>query len=175
MTSLFDKRTKSETLAPAETDTGGPKDSICGNLLQAFRDKPKQWDAWNIDEDFEKEHWDLDKADEVTLVESGPLRAILRVKNHFQNSTFMRDITITAGSPRVDVNMTADWHEKHILLKVAGPPETHTEKAAFEITYRSIEPPPARQTSAEKTQFAVPALQWAESSGATSGGIGLIE
>jgi len=58
-----------------------------GNLLQAFRDKPKQWDAWNIDEDFEKEHWDLDKADEVTLVESGPLRAILRVKNHFQNST----------------------------------------------------------------------------------------
>jgi len=77
----------------------------CGNLLQAFRDKPKQWDAWNIDEDFEKEHWDLDKADEVTLVESGPLRAILRVKNHFQNSTFVRDITVTAGSPRVDVNM----------------------------------------------------------------------
>src|SRR5271165_577187 len=77
MTSLFDKRSGTESLAPAETDTGGPKTSTCGNLLQTFVDKPKQWDAWNIDADFEKQHWDLDKADEVKLVESGPLRAVI--------------------------------------------------------------------------------------------------
>src|SRR5262249_9591569 len=46
MTSLFDKRSQTEALAPAETDSGGPKDSVCGNLLQAFSDKPKRWDAW---------------------------------------------------------------------------------------------------------------------------------
>jgi alpha-mannosidase len=169
MTSLFDKRTNSETLAPAETDTGGPKDSICGNLLQAFRDKPKQWDAWNIDEDFEKEHWDLDKADEVALVENGPLRAILRVKNHFQNSAFVRDITVTAGSPRVDVNMTADWHEKHILLKVAMPLAAHNNMATFEIPYGSIERPTTRNTRAEQGKFEVPALHWADLSDANHG------
>jgi alpha-mannosidase len=169
MTSLFDKRTTSETLAPAETDTGGPKDSTCGNLLQAFRDKPKQWDAWNIDEDFEKEHWDLDKADEVTLVESGPLRAVLRVKNHFQNSTFVRDITVTAGSPRVDVNMTSDWHEKHILLKVAMPLSAHNRMATFEIPYGSIERPTTRNTRAEQGKFEVPALHWADLSDANHG------
>ena len=27
------------------------------------------------------------------------------------------------GVPRVDVHMQADWHEKHILLKVAFPAE----------------------------------------------------
>ena len=80
MTSLFDKRSGTEALAPAETDTGGPKTSTCGNLLQTFVDKPKQWDAWNIDADFEKQHWDLDKADEVELVESGPLRAVIQIK-----------------------------------------------------------------------------------------------
>jgi alpha-mannosidase len=169
MTSLFDKRAKSETLAPAETDTGGPKDSICGNLLQAFRDKPKQWDAWNIDEDFEKEHWDLDKPDEVTLVESGPLRAVLRVKNHFQNSTFVRDITVTAASSRVDVQMTADWHEKHILLKVAMPVAAHNKMATFEIPYGSIERPTTRNTRAEQGKFEVPALQWADLSDANHG------
>ena len=169
MTSLFDKRTKSETLAPAETDSGGPKDSICGNLLQTFRDKPKQWDAWNIDEDFEKEHWDLDKADEVTLVESGPLRAILRIKNHFQNSTFVRDIMVTAGSPRVDVKTTADWHEKHILLKVAMPLAAHNKMATFEIPYGSIERPTTRNTRAEQGKFEVPALQWADISDANHG------
>ena len=54
MTSLFDKRSQTEALAPAETDTGGPQDRVCGNLLQTFVDKPKKWDAWNIDADFER-------------------------------------------------------------------------------------------------------------------------
>ena len=138
MTSLFDKSSGTEALAPAETDTGGPKNSVCGNLLQTFVDKPKRWDAWNIDADFEKQHWDLDKADEVKLVENGPLRAVIRVKNHFQNSTFVRDITLYAGVPRVDVKMQAEWHEKHILLKVAFPVSAHNDKATYEIPYGSV-------------------------------------
>ena len=169
MTSLLDKRTNIETLAPSESDTGGPKDSVCGNLLQAFRDKPKQWDAWNIDADFEKEHWDLTQPDEVKLVENGSLRAVLRIKNHFENSTFVRDIILTAGSPRVDVKMTADWHEKHILLKVAFPVSVHSDKATFEIPYGAIERPTTRNTRAEQGKFEVPALQWADLSDARHG------
>jgi alpha-mannosidase len=162
MTSLFDKRTNTEALAPSESDTGGPKDSICGNLLQAFRDKPQQWDAWNIDADFEKEHWDLDQADEVKLAENGPLRAILRVKNHFQSSTFTRDIVLNAGSARIDVKMTADWHEKHILLKVAVPVSARSNVATFEIPYGTVERPTTRNTKAEQGKFEVPALHWAD-------------
>jgi len=170
MTSLFDKRSQTETLAPAETDTGGPKDRTCGNLLQTFVDKPKdRWDAWNIDADFEKQHWDLDNADEVKLVESGPLRAIIRVRNHFQNSTFVRDITMYAGVPRVDVKMQADWNEKHILLKVAFPLSAHNDKATFEIPYGSIQRPTTRNTPAEQAEFEVPALSWGDISNANHG------
>jgi alpha-mannosidase len=169
MTSLFDKRSQTEALAPAETDNGGPKNSVCGNLLQAFYDKPKRWDAWNIDADFEKQHWDLDKADQVELVENGPLRAVIRVKNHFQSSTFVRDITVYAGVPRVDVKMHADWHEKHILLKVAFPLSAHNEKATFEIPFGSIERPTTRRTPVEQAEFEVPAQRWADISDATHG------
>jgi alpha-mannosidase len=169
MTSLFNKQGNVETLAPSETDTGGPKDRICGNLLQTFVDKPKQWDAWNIDADFEKQHWDLDNADEVQLVENGPLRAVVRVKNHFQNSTFVRDITMYAGVPRVDVKMQVEWHEKHILLKVGFPVSVHNDKATFEIPFGSIERPTTRNTPAEKAQFEVPAQRWADLSDATHG------
>ncbi len=169
MTSLFDKRSGTEALAPAETDTGGPKNSVCGNLLQTFADKPKQWDAWNIDADFEDHHWDLDKADDVKLLESGPLRAVIRVKNHFQNSTFVRDITMYAGVPRVDVKMQTEWHEKHILLKVAFPVSAHSDKATYEIPYGSVERPTTRNTPAEKAQFEVPAQRWADISDATHG------
>jgi alpha-mannosidase len=162
MTSLSDKRSGTESLAPAETDTGGPKTSTCGNLLQTFLDKPKQWDAWNIDADFENQHWDLDKADEVKLIESGPLRAIVQIKNHFQNSTFVRDVTLYAGVPRVDVKMQAEWHEKHILLKVAFPLTAHNDKATFEIPFGSVERPTTRNTPAELAQFEVPAYRWAD-------------
>jgi len=162
MIDLFDKRSQSETLAPAETDSGGPKDRICGNLLQTFVDKPKQWDAWNIDADFDKQHWDLEGADEVKLVENGPLRAVIRIKNHFQNSTFVRDIIMYEGVPRVDVKMHADWHEKHILLKVALPVSVHSTKATFEIPFGSIERPTTRNTPAEKAEFEVPAQSWAD-------------
>ncbi len=169
MTSLFDKRSGTEALAPAETATGGPKTSICGNLLQTFVDMPKQWDAWNIDADFEKQHWDLDKADEVKLTESGPLRAVIQIKNHFQNSTFVRDVILYAGVPRVDVKMNAEWHEKHILLKVAFPLSAHSDKAAFEIPFGSVERPTTRNTPAEQAQFEVPAQRWADISDSTHG------
>jgi alpha-mannosidase len=162
ITSLYDLRNQTEALAPSETDTGGPRTSACGNLLQAFYDKPQKWDAWNIDADFEKQHWDLDKADEVKLVEGGPLRAIIRVKKHFQNSTFVQDITMYAGVPRVDVKMQVDWHEKHILLKVAFPLSAHSDKATFEIPYGSIERPTTRNTPAEQAKFEVPAQRWAD-------------
>ncbi len=162
ITSLFDKRTNTESLASSETDSGGPTTFACGNLLQAFHDKPKRWDAWNIDADFEKQHWDLDKADEVTLVEGGPLRAVIRVKKHFQSSTFVQDITMYAGVPRADVKMQVEWHEKHILLKVAFPLSAHSDKATFEIPYGSIERPTTRNTAAEQAKFEVPAQRWAD-------------
>jgi alpha-mannosidase len=162
VTSLFDKRSQTEALAAAATETGGPTDRVCGNLLQTFVDKPKEWDAWNIDADFEKQHWDLDHADEVKLIESGPLRTIIRVKNHFQNSTFVRDITLYAGLPRVDVVTHADWHEKHILLKVGFALSAHSDKATFEIPFGSIQRPTTRNTPADKAQFEVPAQRWAD-------------
>ena len=169
ITSLVDKRSGTEALAPADTDTGGPKDRVCGNLLQAFVDKPKQWDAWNIDADFEKQYWSIEKADEVKLVESGPLRAVIRVKSHFQNSSFIQDITVYSGVPRVDVKMQADWHEKHILLKVAFPVSAHNDKATFEIPFGSIQRPTTRNTPAERAKFEVPAERWADLSDATHG------
>jgi alpha-mannosidase len=165
----LDKKNNTEALAPPETDTGGPKNIVCGNLLQTFVDKPKQWDAWNIDADFEAQHWDLMTADEVKLIEDGPLRAVIRIKKHFQNSTFIQDVTLYPGAPRVDVKMQAEWHEKHILLKVAFPLSARNDKATYEIPYGSVERPTTRNTPAEQAQFEVPALRWADISDAKHG------
>jgi alpha-mannosidase len=65
--------------------------------------------------------------------------------------------------------MHADWHEKHILLKVAFPLGAHSAKAAYEIPYGSVERPTGRSTPAEQAEFEVPALQWADISDAQHG------
>jgi alpha-mannosidase len=159
ITSLLNKRDGREALAPG----------ACGNLLQTFVDKPKDYDAWNIDANFEDQMWDLKDAEEVKLIENTPVRAVIRVRKKFQNSTFVQDICIYPGVPRVDVNMQADWHEKHILLKVAFPVSVQSNHATYEIPYGNIQRPTTRNTPEEKAMFEVPALRWGDLSDAGHG------
>ena len=159
ITSLLDKRDGREALAPG----------ACGNLLQTFVDKPKDYDAWNIDADFEDHMWNLKDAEEVKLIENTPVRAVIRVRKKFQNSTFVQDICMYPGVPRVDVNMQADWHEKHILLKVAFPVSVQSNYATYEIPYGTIRRPTTRNTPEERAMFEVPALRWGDLSDASHG------
>jgi alpha-mannosidase len=152
ITSLFDKRTQFESLAAG----------ACGNELIAFADNPKQYDAWNIDADFEKSFTGLDSADSVQLIEHGPLRAIIRVTRTWQRSKFVQDITLYANLDRVDVGNDIDWHESHILLKAAFPLAASSDHATYEIPYGSIERPTTRNNSWETAKFEVPALRWAD-------------
>jgi alpha-mannosidase len=159
ITSLLEKRNGQEALAPA----------ACGNLLQTFVDKPKEYDAWNIDANFEDQKRDLKDAEEVKLIENTPVRAVIRVRKKFQNSAFVQDISMYPGVPRVDVNMQADWHEKHILLKVAFPVSVQSNYATYEIPYGTIQRPTTRNTPEEKAMFEVPALRWGDLSDASHG------
>ncbi|HTS11157.1 MAG TPA: glycoside hydrolase family 38 C-terminal domain-containing protein [Candidatus Limnocylindrales bacterium] len=159
VTSLFDKRTNFESIAK-----GG-----CGNELVAFKDTPKDYDAWNIDADFDKVFWNLDKADSVELVDRGPLRASIRVTRTWQKSKFVQDIRLYAGLDRVDVANDFDWHETHVLLKAAFPLAASSNEATFEIPYGSIERPTTRNNKVEQAKFEVPALRWADLGDANHG------
>jgi alpha-mannosidase len=153
ITSLYDKRAKFETLA-----SGG-----CGNELQAFTDKPKEYDAWNIDPGaLDVPPVKLDTAKSVELVEHTPLRAVIRVKRTWQSSTFTQDIALYLGADHAIVTTDVDWRERHILLKAAFPLAATSKNATYEIPYGSIERPTTRDNSFEKARFEVPALRWAD-------------
>jgi alpha-mannosidase len=159
VTSLVNKQTNFDAIA-----TGG-----CGNLLQAFVDTPKQYDAWNIDADFDKQFTNLDTADSVQMTEHNALRSVIRVTRHWQASTFVQDITLYQGLPRVDVVTDIDWHERHKLLKVGFPLAASGPEATYEIPYGSIERPTTRNNSVEDAKFEVPALRWADLGDAQNG------
>jgi alpha-mannosidase len=152
ITSLYDKPSGFETLAAG----------ACGNALMAFKDTPKAWDAWNIDADFEKVSYKLDKIDSARVIESGPLRVVVRITRTWQNSRFSEDIVLYAGAHYVDVVHDIDWHENHILLKAAFPLAATSKFATFEIPYGTIERPTTRENSWEQAKFEVPAIRWAD-------------
>jgi alpha-mannosidase len=114
ITSLIDKRANTEALAPAVPGVGSPPTlpdgKPCGNLLQAFVDKPQKWDAWNVDSDFIEHHSDLLQADEVKLIEHTGIRAVIRVKHTWQNSSFIQDITLSARGREHADGMAREAH-----------------------------------------------------------------
>jgi len=152
ITSLFDKKTKFETLASG----------ACGNQLQTFKDLPKDYDAWNIDPGTLDHFTSIDKADSVELVEKGPLRGAIRVTRNWQSSKFVQDITLDTGADQVDVVNDIDWHETHVLLKAAFPLAATSNKATYEVPYGSIQRATTRNNSWEQAQFEVPTLRWAD-------------
>ena len=152
ITSLYNKRSNFESIAQ-----GG-----CGNEMQAFRDLPKEWDAWNIDPDFDNAPIPLGVVDSVKTVSSGPERGVIEITRHFQNSTLVQQIVLDANASEVEVINDIDWHESHVLLKAAFPLSASSSKATFEIPYGAIQRPATRNDSWDKAFFEVPALQWAD-------------
>jgi alpha-mannosidase len=135
----------------------------CGNQLQAYADNPKQYDAWNVDPGtFDVPPTNIDEVDSVSVMDDGPVRKTIRIKRHWQKSTFVQDISLEPYSDVVRVDTTVDWHETHVLLKAAFPLAATSAKATYEIPYGSIERPTTRNNSWEKAQFEVPALRWAD-------------
>jgi alpha-mannosidase len=133
----------------------------CGNQLQAFKDTPKDYDAWNIDPGtLDQLPTFLDKADSVESVKDGVGDWAIRVTRHWQNSKFVQMISLQGD--QVDIENDIDWHESHVLLKAAFPLAASGPFATYEIPYGTIERPTTRNNSWEKAQFEVAAMRWAD-------------
>jgi alpha-mannosidase len=148
ITSLFDKGANFEEIA-----SGG-----CGNQLQAFKDTPKDYDAWNIDPGtLDQPPTLLTQADKVERAGNG-----IRVTRTWQGSKFVQTIRLDELTPQVDIENDIDWHETHVLLKAAFPLAASGPFATYEIPYGTIERATTRNNSWEKAQFEVPAMRWAD-------------
>jgi alpha-mannosidase len=135
----------------------------CGDELQAFKDTPKEYDAWNIDPGtLDEKPTVLDKADSVELVDAKTPQPGIRVTRHWQNSKFVQTISLGPGSDEVNIDNEIDWHETHVLLKAAFPLAASGPFATYEIPYGTIDRATTRTNSWEKAQFEVPAMRWAD-------------
>lgn len=94
---------------------------------------------------------------EIKLLETGPLRARLRVTSRYESSTLQQDFIIYHDRSEIRVNVKLNWQERHRMLKLLFPVNVVDPHATYEIPYGFIE----RPTSGLEE----PAQQWVDLSG----------
>jgi alpha-mannosidase len=81
------------------------------------------------------------EATTVELVESGPVRGILRVDSRFGDSRLVEDYVLAANATSVEIRVILDWHEHARLLKLRYAAPVTAPVATYEIPYGTIERP----------------------------------
>jgi alpha-mannosidase len=147
---LFDKSAAREVLADR------------ANQLWAYVDKPRSWDAWDIDETYERDGEEIGGVESVEIVERGPVRASVRVSRTWRDSRIVQTYRLWTGSPRLDIDTEVDWHERQVLLRARFPLAVRSHEATFETMYGVIRRPTHRNTSLEAAQFEGSAHRFAD-------------
>ncbi|MFE4724090.1 glycoside hydrolase family 38 C-terminal domain-containing protein, partial [Streptomyces sp. NPDC056728] len=98
----------------------------------------------------------------VRLVESGPVRAVLRIDSTYGVSTMAEELVLSAGARQVEVRTVVDWHERLKLLKLRFPTALTDVTATHEIPYGHLERTP--DGTEEPTQA------WVDVTGTLPGG-----
>ena len=147
---VWDKRAGREVL-------DGP-----GNQLWMYVDKPREWDAWELDAGYAEEGAPLPPPDAIEVIEDGPHRAAVRVERAFRDSRVVQEIRLWAGSTRIDFATTLDWHDRRWLLKVRFPLAVRATHATFETAFGVVERTTHRNTSWEQARFEAPGHRFAD-------------
>ncbi len=152
ITRIFDKKNNRKVLAP----------NSIANQFQAFEDRPKSWDAWDVDIFYDDKMWLAEPANSVKFIEYGELRQTIEIKRKISNSEFTQRISLNCNSPRLDFDTHIDWRDRHTMLKVAFPVDVLAPQATYEIQWGNVQRPTHRNTSWDWARFETCAQKWVD-------------
>lgn len=152
LTSIYDKENKREVLAKGER----------GNVLQMFEDKPMAHEAWDIDVFYQEKMREVKDLQSVELIEDGNIKAVIRFKYKYMNTTISQDMIVYANSNRIDFKTNVDWREKKQLLKVAFVVDIRSTMATYDVQFGNVKRPTHWNTSWDRARFESVAQQWVD-------------
>ena len=139
---VFDKRAGREVLAGR------------GNQIWAYHDQPRNYDAWDIESDYERRGAEI-AADSIEIIEQGPQRAALKITRRVAHSTIAQSVRLWANSARIDFATRFDWRDRRILLKARFPLAVRSGQATFECAFGVQRRPTHANTSWDAARFEV--------------------
>jgi alpha-mannosidase len=125
-----------------------------GNQLWAYPvDKPRNWDAWDIEEDYAARGEEVIAVESIEVVEQGPHRAALRVVKSYRHSTIAQTYALAANGLRLDIETTLDWHDRRVFLRTLTPVDVRSTEATFEVANGVVKRATHTNTSWEQAKF----------------------
>ena len=157
---IFDKQSHREVLSA----------NSVANHFQAFEDRPKSWDAWDIDIFYDDKVWLAEPAHSIRMIESGELRQAIEIKRKILHTEYSQVISLNHNSARLDFDTHVNWQERHTMLKVAFPVDVLSPQATYEIQWGNVTRPTHRNTAWDWARFETCAQKWVDLS---EGGYGV--
>jgi alpha-mannosidase len=85
------------------------REALAGRGAQLWvypQDKPRAWDAWDIEEDYAERGEELRALESLVVAENTPCRASLRVTRRWRHSRIVQTLALAANGRRLDI---ATW------------------------------------------------------------------
>lgn len=152
ITSLFDKDADREVVP----------EGMAANVIEAFEDRPMNFDAWDIDIYYREKPYAVQHPTKWEVVENGPDRVVIGFEWPFLNSTIKQQMIVYADHRRIDFKTEIDWQEHQVLLKAAFPVDVRSTKATYEIQFGNVERPTHWNTSWDYAKFETVAHKWVD-------------
>ena len=134
-----------------------------GNQLKLHKDLPTVWDAWDVEPSAIEVAKDCPPAVKWEVITESPLRVEILFEHQLtETSRLQQTVRLDRDSKRLEFDCQVDWHEKHKLLRVEFPTTVHTNNAAFETAFGTVERPTHMNTLADKARFETPGHRWAD-------------
>jgi len=149
--SAYDKRLGREVLQEGR-----------GNVLSLYLDHPADWDAWDIDLDYNRIRVSGAKSVSVSRLDDGAVYQGLRFILRIGHSEIQQDVLLYHGSARLDFVTDVDWQERHKMLRVAFAPVAQSTEAVCDISFGYVKRPTVENTSWDMARFEVAAHEYVD-------------
>src|SRR5207249_6644638 len=85
-------------------DKGNGREVLAGpgNQLWAYVDRPRSWDAWDLDADYADQGEPVGVPHAIEVVERGPHRAAIRLSWRYRSSSIVQTLRLWSNSPRLE-------------------------------------------------------------------------
>jgi alpha-mannosidase len=146
---------------------GGPNVVSGANVLRAYADKPREWEAWNIDAAYARSPIRI--RPEPVEIDEGALIARYRLRG----SRIVLRISLGKQEPFVRVAAAVIWNERRTLLRLENWVALAARNVTFGSPHGTIDRTAFAETDAERAKFEVPGQRFARID-APDGGLALL-
>ncbi len=151
LTSIYDKEAGREIIPMGKF----------ANVLQISEDKPRCFDAWEMEPTIHNKMELVTDCREI-LVEENALGIFINFTWGYHKSEIKQTMCLYHRKKRIDFKTQVQWEERQKLMKVAFPVNIRAVDARFDIQYGNIRRPITRNTSWEAAKFEVVAHKWVD-------------